>query len=178
PVPPSGRAGLLPVREEPAGTVAASGSVVGRMISPACDDWFVGGLSEAVGGPLGEHAARPRATRFWTPVRIVLALACLALALHWVQKSPCRDGAWVDNKQYTHFCYTDVLALYYAEELDKGKVPYKDHQVEYPVVTGAFMGLIGLPVHALGQTNPGLNQGQAFYDLNAFVLGGLGVTAV
>ena len=68
---------------------------------------------------------------------------------HWVQKSPCQDGDWQKNVQYTRFCYTDVLALYYAEGLNEGKVPYRDHPVEYPVVTGYFMGALGLPVHAL-----------------------------
>jgi uncharacterized membrane protein len=146
---------------------------------PARGDWFVGELSAAVGGPLGEHAVRPPRRRFWTAVRVVLALACVVLALHWVQKSPCRDGAWGNLKQYRDFCYTDVLALYYAEDLYKGSVPYADHAVEYPVLTGAFMGALGLPVHALAtELGPGFNEGQAFYDLNAVVLGGLAIGTV
>jgi hypothetical protein len=58
---------------------------------PARSDAFVRGLSEAIGGPLGDHAVRPdtRPGRFWTASRIILALVCLTLALHWVQKSPC-----------------------------------------------------------------------------------------
>jgi uncharacterized membrane protein len=147
---------------------------------PAQSDGFVRGLSEAIGGPLGTHAVRPSRSayggaRFWTPVRVVLALACLMLSLHWVQKSPCRDGAWVNLSQYKHFCYTDVLALYYAEGLADGQVPYRDHAVEYPVVTGAFMGVLGLPVHAFAEGREGVNQGERFYDLNALVLGALGV---
>lgn len=141
---------------------------------PARSDAFVRGLSEAIGGPLGDHAAR-RGGRFWTAARIVLALTCLTLALHWVQKSPCQDGAWQNNIQYTRFCYTDVLALYYAEGLNEGKVPYRDHPVEYPVVTGYFMGALGLPVHALGESRPELNQGMWFYNLNALVLCALAV---
>jgi uncharacterized membrane protein len=160
-----------------------------RVVSPAREDPVVKGLSEAVGGPPGEHAVRETASRggrFWTAARIVLALTCLTLALHWVQKSPCRDGAWgAELKQYTHFCYTDVLALYYAEGLSQGKVPYvpekpvpDDHQVEYPVLTGVFMGLIGLPVHAAGVRNPELNQGEVFYDLNALALSAFAVATV
>ncbi len=158
------------------------------VVSPAKEDPFVKGLSEAIGGPRGEHAVKEtpsRGGRLWTAARILLALTCLTLALHWVQKSPCRDGAWSDLKQYTNFCYTDVLALYYAEGLNQGKIPYvpekpvpDDHQVEYPVLTGAFMGVLGLPVHALGQRIPELNQGQAFYDLNALVLSGFAVATV
>ncbi|MEJ3742366.1 glycosyltransferase 87 family protein [Actinomycetes bacterium KLBMP 9797] len=155
-----------------------------KVDSPAQSDPFVRGLAEAIGGPIGEHATgrdRPAGQwsgRFWVASRIVLALTCLTLALHWVQKSPCRDGAWADHIQYTRFCYTDVLALYYAEGLNEGKVPYRDHPVEYPVVTGYFMGALGLPVHALGENRPELNQALWFYDLNALVLSALGVASV
>ncbi|MEH0843043.1 glycosyltransferase 87 family protein [Micromonospora sp. CPCC 205711] len=147
---------------------------------PSRSDGFVRGASEMIGGPLGDHAValdRPagRERRFWTATRIVLALACLTLALHWVQKSPCQDGAWQNNVQYTRLCYTDVLALYYAEGLNEGKVPYRDHPVEYPVLTGYMMGAIGLPVHALGADDPQLNQGQWFYNLNALTLSALAV---
>ncbi|MER7459079.1 glycosyltransferase 87 family protein [Micromonospora sp. NPDC126480] len=150
---------------------------------PSRSDGFVRGASGLIGGPLGDHAValdRPvgRERRFWTAARIVLALVCLTMALHWVQKSPCQDGAWTNNVQYTRFCYTDVLALYYAEGLNEGKVPYRDHPVEYPVLTGYFMGALGLPVHALGADDPGLNQGMWFYNLNVLVLGALAVATV
>jgi uncharacterized membrane protein len=148
---------------------------------PAASDGFVRGLSEAIGGPLGEHAAgrnRPSGTiagKFWTATRIILALTCLTLALHWVQKSPCQDGNWQKSIQYTRLCYTDVLALYYAEGISEGKVPYKDHPVEYPVVTGYFMGALGLPVYDLAQEYPEINQGRWFYNANALVLSALAV---
>lgn len=164
---------MLPATPEPAATPDS-------VDEPAHSDVLVQGLSEVIGGPLGEHARRPASVsgRFWTATRVVLALTCLMLSLHWVQKAPCRDGAWVNLNQYKYFCYTDVLALYYAEKLSEGEVPYADHAVEYPVLTGAFMGLIGLPVHAYGEGQPDVNQGQIFYDLNAFVLAGLGVATV
>jgi uncharacterized membrane protein len=153
---------------------------IDRPESPAAlatGDGFVRGLSEAIGGPLGEHAVRPdaRPGRFWTAARIILALACLTFALSWVQKSPCQSGDWQKNIQYTRFCYTDVLALYYAEHLNEGQVPYKDHAVEYPVLTGYFMGALGLPVHAYGVKHPTINQGTWFYNANALVLSFFGV---
>lgn len=144
---------------------------------PANSDRFVGGLSESIGGPLGSHAVRT-SRRFWTPSRVVLLLICAMLSFSWMQKSPCRDGAWADMKQYKYFCYSDVLALYYAEGLNEGKVPYADHPVEYPVLTGAFMGVLGLPVHSLGQQQAIDNPGQTFYDLNAVVLSAFGIAAV
>jgi uncharacterized membrane protein len=148
-----------------------------QAVHPTQDDGFVRGASELFGGPLGEHAAR-RTDRIWTPARIIVALAILVFCLHWVQKSPCQDGAWENNEQYTHFCYTDVLALYYAEHLNEGAVPYFDFPVEYPVLTGLFMGVLGLPVHDFGVRSPGLNQGEAFYNLNALVLSAFGVAAI
>jgi uncharacterized membrane protein len=152
----------------------------GEVDEPARSDGLVRGLSEAIGGPLGEHAVRPGRSpdgrpRLWTAGRIVLALVCLTLTLHWVQKSPCSDGSWEDLEQYKHFCYTDVLALYYAEHLSEGAMPYRDHAVEYPVLTGAFMGALGLPVHALGTNDPDINEGQWFYHLNALALAALAV---
>lgn len=145
---------------------------MGLTDEPARTDPVVRGLSEAIGGPLGDHAVRPSPARgrFWTVARIVLALTCLMLALHWVQKAPCRDGEWEDLSQYKYFCYTDVLALYYNEGLGDGDVPYVDHPVEYPVLTGVMLGVLGLPVHAYGSGDESINQGQIFYDLNAFVL--------
>ncbi|MBO4142435.1 glycosyltransferase family 87 protein [Micromonospora tulbaghiae] len=168
--------------DEPGASEAAPRSAE-TVDHPSRSDWFVRGASGLIGGPLGDHAValdRPadRESRFWTAGRIVLALVCLTLALHWVQKSPCQDGAWQNNIQYTRMCYTDVLALYYAEGLNEGKVPYADHPVEYPVLTGYFMGALGLPVHALGADNPAINQGQWFYNLNALVLGALAVATV
>lgn len=64
---------------------------------PSRSDGFVRGVSGLIGGPLGDHAValdRPagRERRFWTAARIVLALVCLTLALHWVQKSPARTA--------------------------------------------------------------------------------------
>ncbi|MEV4705302.1 glycosyltransferase 87 family protein [Actinoplanes sp. NPDC049316] len=158
---------------------ATSPSDTDRTDLPAESDGFVRGLSQAIGGPIGEHAVRPGARRggFWTAQRIILALVCLTLAFSWVQKSPCQDGDWQKNVQYTRFCYTDVLALYYAEGLNEGKVPYRDHPVEYPVVTGYFMGALGLPVHALGQKYPEINQGKWFYNANALVLSILAVAS-
>jgi uncharacterized membrane protein len=148
-------------------------------VNPSQEDGVVRGLSEIVGGPMGDHAAsRWQLDRLFTPTRVVVAIAILVFGLHWVQKSPCSDGIWTNHEQYTHFCYTDVLALYYAEHLNEGQVPYFDYPVEYPVLTGLLMGVIGLPVHAIGVSSPEFNQGQAFYNLTALVLMAFGLAAI
>jgi uncharacterized membrane protein len=107
-----------------------------------------------------------------------MVLALVVFGLHWLQKSPCMDGEWTNHKQYAQFCYTDVLALYYAEDLNQGAVPYVDHAVEYPVLTGYLMAVIGLPVHAIGENRPDFNQGEAFYNLTALVLIAFGLAAI
>ncbi len=118
-----------------------------------------------------------RSNRFAVAL-LLMALGCAALCLAWVQKSPCRDNPWTDDFQYRHYCYTDVVALYFSEQLNEGKVPYRDHPVEYPVATGAFMGAIGLPVHALSSSDPGMDQAKTYFDANAVVLGLLGAATL
>jgi uncharacterized membrane protein len=138
--------------------------------APSQHDGFVRGISEPIGGPLGRHATQPR-DRFWVVVRLVVALTALTLMLHWSQKVDCADGNWVKLKEYRHACYTDVVALYNSENLVKGKVPYVDQPVEYPVLTGLFMAATGLPVHAATKGHPDDNPYTWFYNINAFALG-------
>jgi uncharacterized membrane protein len=120
--------------------------------------------SKLIGGPLGRHAAVGRHW-FWTPLRAILLIACVALAMSWFVKSPCiqqytddhgvRQLDWRANRQYVAFCYSDVVPLYTAERLDlPNTFPYEtswvdnqgtpDAQVrymEYPVLTGLFQWL-------------------------------------
>jgi uncharacterized membrane protein len=147
--------------------------------APSRSDRFVRGLTEAIGGRLGDHAVSGVTRRFWTAGRIVLALTCLTLALHWVQKSPCREGStWADLGQLTRFCYSDVMALYGAEGgLSQGGVPYLDYALEYPVLTGLLMSVIGLPVHGVGTITP-INEFGWFYDLTALALAAFAVATV
>jgi uncharacterized membrane protein len=107
-------------------------------VIPSWEDPVVRSASTATGGPWGRHGLVGRAS-FWTPLRVCLALTVAVLALSWLQKAPCKSGAWTASLQYTHLCYSDVIPLYYSEELDRDKVPYAGHAVEYPVLTGWFM---------------------------------------
>jgi uncharacterized membrane protein len=108
-------------------------------VRPSADDPVVAGVVEAIGGPPGRHA-RVGERRFWTPVRVLVAITLFTCLLGWLQKEPCRDGStWVHEHQYTRVCYTDVVALYSAEGLSDGKTPYYEHPVEYPVVIGGVM---------------------------------------
>ncbi|MBA3523013.1 MAG: DUF2029 domain-containing protein [Geodermatophilaceae bacterium] len=107
-------------------------------VHPSWDDPVVVRASTAIGGPLGRHADTGRKW-FWTPLRVLLALTLLTLALAWAKQAPCSDGDWTGSKQYTHFCYSDSIPLYGIHGLDEGLVPYAESPVEYPVLTGGFM---------------------------------------
>ena len=52
--------------------------------------------SRVVGGPLGRHALVGR-SRFWTPLRAVLLLAVVVLALGWLGKAPCLQQYVTDD---------------------------------------------------------------------------------
>lgn len=114
--------------------------------------------SAVVGGPLGSHAVVGRHW-FWTPLRVVLLLAVLVLAVSWLAKSPClqtwTDGTgverldWRDARQYQAGCYSDTVPLYGGARLDRpglGGFPYatsweqdgRVRHLESPVFAGLF----------------------------------------
>jgi len=95
--------------------------------------------------------------------RAVVAVLCLTLALAWFSKSRCLlfDAGWQDGEQYRGWCYTDIYPLWFVERLDAGAVPYLDHPVEYPVLTGAWMWLANQVARVL----PAEAQGQAFLQV-------------
>ncbi len=128
---------------------------------PSRNDSLVAQLATLTGGPVGDHALIGR-VRFWTPLRVLLALAVVCLALSWGGKAPCiqqtgpdADGAigldWNNGRQYIAMCYSDTVPLYGAERLNEGAFPYKkqwtefgpDGQpqvryMEYPVLSGLY----------------------------------------
>lgn len=143
-------------------------------VIPTWSDPVVRAASTAIGGPWGRHAVVGRAY-FWTPLRVCLALLLAVLAASWVEKSPCQSGVWTDNLQYTHLCYSDIIPLYYTEGLDQGKIPYADHAVEYPVLTGWFMYAAASISHgydrlASGGYLPQLNPVQSYYEVTVLLL--------
>lgn len=129
---------------------------------PSRDDPFVRAVSAAIGGPPGRHA-RLHERRFWLPVRVLVAITVFVGALGWANKSLCATHGYTHEYQYTRLCYTDVLALWYAEGLDQGKIPILDNvtptpgpdgvvhhkYVEYPVMIGALMAVAEGATHLL-----------------------------
>ncbi len=109
-------------------------------VDPTVDDPTVAALSEVVGGPTGTRASRHR---WWTPVRVVLALTAVCMALGMVQKTSCYDQTWSNGQtRYSHMCYSDLPYLYTGRGFAELNWPYTgDEQVrarfevmEYPPV--------------------------------------------
>lgn len=129
-------------------------------IRPTWTEPLVREASAPIGGPLGKHAVVGRHW-FWSPLRVALLLAVVALTLSWFGKAACvqqydaGEGRleldWRSNRAFTAMCYSDIVPLYSAERLDRGGFPYltmwydnegkpnqEERYMEYPVLTGMF----------------------------------------
>jgi uncharacterized membrane protein len=178
---------------------AAGGRTEEHDVAPSLEDPVVAGASNLIGGPVGRRAIPGR--RVWVLLALV-GFVLVTCGLAWAQKLPCRDPAnWKDNYQYTHLCYSDVVALYYSEKLvgdfdpntgtgDRIKVPYVDHDVEYPPIIGGLMWLAAegtnvshpddphLRLNAKGETEVVDNRPETFFDLTALILAAAAVVVV
>ena len=148
---------------------------------PSRDDPTVARASTVLGGPIGRYA-RP-GSGWWSPIRVLLAIATFTLVLGYGEKLPCANGQWVASKQYTHACYSDVIPLWTAEGLSSGAVPYRDHAVEYPVLTGGFMWVTAELTrgwHSIAEAGwlPGTDEGIMFGVLTCALLGICGLLVV
>ena len=142
-----------------------------HVIAPSRDDPVVAGAAGPVGGSWGRFA-RGRSVWWMTPVRIVLCLTVLTCVLGYLAKAPCRTHPWTGEYQYTRTCYTDVFALYYAEDLGS-KVPYRDHPVEYPAVIGGLMWVAAEFTNAVHPDHPANGadtRDRTFFDITALML--------
>jgi uncharacterized membrane protein len=138
------------------------------VVAPTRDDPVPRAASDAVGGPLGRRAG---GSRFWTPVRVLVALTFLTCAVGLLQKDYCRDSGWSAPGNYTHACYSDIPPLYFGRGLADGEVPYvnqePERQVEYPVLTGAAMWLTA---QLVPDDDDGSRRSLWYFDINALTL--------
>ncbi|TFV56634.1 DUF2029 domain-containing protein [Mycobacterium sp. PS03-16] len=107
---------------------------------PSRTDPIGAALTDTIGGPVGRHALIGR-QRFMTPLRVMLLIAVVFLALGYSTKAAClqstgtgsadqRVANWENNRAYYSLCYSDTVPLYTAELLNQGKFPYKSSWIE------------------------------------------------
>lgn len=77
-----------------------------------------------------------------TPAVVVGSVAVLLAGLVWKAVHASTMAG-----QYLWWGYTDIVPLFHAQRLDVGAIPYLDHAVEYPVLTGLQMWLAGTPAN-------------------------------
>jgi uncharacterized membrane protein len=120
--------------------LAADRRSLGDRDLPSRTDTIGAALSGVIGGPVGRHALIGRAW-FLTPLRVMLIIALVFLALGYSSKAACllttgtgtadqRVGNWQNNRAYYELCYSDTVPLYTAELLNLGKFPYKSSWIE------------------------------------------------
>lgn len=98
-----------------------------------------------------EHAANRKANTLESPspraqvqrqAAILALCAALGLGAAFALKAPCTDRPWDDRYQYQHYCYSDLVPLYFGKHLDTDTTQYVHQENEYPVLTGLYMGLV------------------------------------
>jgi uncharacterized membrane protein len=115
--------------------------LVGGAVAPTREDPTAREASALLGGPAGTRlAGHP----WWTPIRAIVALACVSWLLAIGQKAPCDVDRWNGSDQrYRLMCYSDIPYLYAARGFAERWVPFTDNGgrymfLEYPVLTGYF----------------------------------------
>ncbi|MBA3309506.1 MAG: DUF2029 domain-containing protein [Nocardioidaceae bacterium] len=147
------------------------------VVGPTLADPLARSASSATGGPLGRHA---RSGGWWTPLRITLAVAAIFFGLGVMQKSVCVAEEWSDAASplpFSHLCYSDIQYLYVGRGFAEGIPPYQPQDelppnktpnnadeaqsliVEYPVLTGVWMGGAAVVTHLIGKS-PDMSQVQ------------------
>lgn len=140
---------------------------------PGREDSVVAASVGGIGGPVGRWA-RVGAT-WWTPVRVVVAMASFGYILGYLLDLSCRADLWKLPERYEHLCYSDIPPLYSLRGFADGLWPYlqstpNGQYLEYPVLTGAFMQLaawVTTGIHAIAGS---LRTTVVFFDVNVVLL--------
>ncbi len=111
----------------------------GGVVAPTRTDPVARALADVAGGPAGRHGVPHR---WWTPLRVLLALYAVVLSLSLIHHVPCLQTSWSnDQARYGKGCYSDVPYLYTGRGIAEGWWPYSDDgglqgrhpAMEYPV---------------------------------------------
>ncbi len=124
-----------------------------QVVAPSRTDPIAVEWSHGFGGPSGR---RSRRHPWWTPIRVLLALATVTFAVAMLQKAPCVQTQWTDGSlRYAAMCYSDLPYLYTGRGLAEGVWPYSDTEgryqvMEYPVGISYFAWATGRLTNIVG----------------------------
>lgn len=141
--------------------------------SPSQEDALARLATTWLGGPVG-RSARVGVSRL-TPLAVLILVTTATFAVGLVQKAPCHDVAWPQDRQtvYDHLCYSDIPYLYRERGFADGNVAYLDQgdypALEYPVLTGVVMQVTATVTRTFGGEGP-VADGVLFFDLTVVVL--------
>ena len=165
-----------------------------QRVLPSRTEPMAQGFIRFIGGPPGAHALIGR-TRWWTPLRVLLATAATFLAFGWLQKAQCLRTAfdseglpyidWSGKRQFTSACYSDTISLFGSHGLDTLDFPYltsftdgdgATRYMEYPVLTGLYQWLVAVIAQPVGVVwdflpLPTADSAAIYFGVNAFFLG-------
>ena len=143
------------------------------IVLPTQEDAVVASSVGWLGGPIG-RAARIGGT-WWTPVRVVVAMAAFAYSLGYILDLSCRSNGWLVPDRYEHLCYTDISPLYSIRGFADGLRPYLEAgpdgtYLEYPVLTGAFMQVAAWITSGISGMFGIVDRAVVFFDVNVVLL--------
>ena len=101
------------------------------------------------------------------PIWLAVSATSAALLIGYLIKVQCAIHPWADNFQYSHLCYNDLQPLFGVRGISRGLMPYRDVQMEYPVLTGFFMHVVGVILRLFGAA---LNNDRSYFHLSALFL--------
>lgn len=143
------------------------------IVEPGSEDPLVAASVDGIGGPVGRWA-RVGGT-WWSPVRVLVAMAAVSYAIGYVLDLSCRSDAWRTPERYEHLCYSDIAPLYSLRGFADGLVPYLQagphgQHLEYPVITGAFMQGAAMITSAIDALFSVGSRVTVFFDVNVVML--------
>ncbi|MGH2704326.1 MAG: glycosyltransferase 87 family protein [Actinomycetota bacterium] len=101
------------------------------------------------------------------PVWFALVATFIGLFFGYLLKAQCTRLAW-DGAQYARLCYNDIQPLFHVRGVERGQLPYRDATLEYPVLTGEFMYLVGGLLRRVAA--PAGNTDANYFHLSALLL--------
>ena len=143
------------------------------VVLPTREDPVASSTVGWLGGPVGRWARF--GSSWWSPLRVVTAVAVLAYVVGYLLDLSCRANQWASPGRYEHLCYSDIAPLYALRGFADGLLPYLQpmpdgQHLEYPVLTGGFMQVAALITSGLQGLVPDLPAATLFFDVNVVLL--------